>query len=70
MAELHYGVVQQDGRWIIIGQNLRYGSYKHRSSAVRAARRLARQSIGRAVTLHIQDDAGPILRTQNLPEEA
>ena len=70
MAELHYGVVQQNGRWIIIGQNLRYGSYKHRSSAVRAARRLARQTIGRPVTIHVQDESGAILRPQNVPEDA
>jgi hypothetical protein len=70
VAEIHYGVVQQGGRWIIIGQNLRYGSYKHRSSAVRALRRLARQTVGRPVTLHIQDEGGPILRPQSTPEEA
>jgi Arc/MetJ-type ribon-helix-helix transcriptional regulator len=69
MAELHYGVVQQNGRWIIIGQNLRYGAYKHRSSAVRAARRLAEQALGRPVTLHIQDEAGSMLRPQKVADE-
>jgi hypothetical protein len=66
MAELHYGVVQQNGRWIIIGKHLRVGGYAHRSSAVRAARRLAAQAAGLPVMLHIQDETGRMLPPQRL----
>ncbi|MDB5444469.1 MAG: hypothetical protein JWP73_2845 [Phenylobacterium sp.] len=61
MAEVHYGVVQQGDRWLIIGDNLRFGAYPRRSSAVRAARRLAETSVGRAVQLHIQAETGELL---------
>jgi hypothetical protein len=66
MADLHFGVVQQNGRWIIIGKNLRFGAYARRSSAVRAARRLADQAAGLPVTLHIQDETGRMLPPQRL----
>ncbi len=66
MAELHYGVVQQGGRWIIIGKNLRFGAFMRRSTAVRAARRLADQAAGLPVTLHIQDETGRMLPPQRL----
>ena len=39
MADINYGVVEQDGSWIIIGANLRYGSYPTREEAEDAARR-------------------------------
>lgn len=58
MAEVHYGVVQQDGVWIIIGDGLRFGSYKNRSAAERAVRRLAHKSSGLPVQLHVQDETG------------
>lgn len=60
MAEVHYGVIQQGGSWRIVGQNLRFGSYSVRSSAVRAARRLAAQSVPEGI-LHIQDETGELL---------
>ena len=60
MSDVHYGVVQQNGRWIILGANLRFGSYARRSSAVRAARRLAEISSGLPVQLHVQDEDGEL----------
>jgi hypothetical protein len=60
MAELHYGVVQQFGAWIIIGDHLRFGSYKTRKGAERAARRLASKSSGLPVQLHVQDETGEL----------
>jgi hypothetical protein len=60
MADVDYGVVQQDGLWRIIGQGLRFGAYKDRASAERAARRLARQSAGLPVRLHLQNEAGEL----------
>jgi hypothetical protein len=59
MAEIHYGVVEQDGAWIIIGENLRYGSYPSRIEAEEAARRLANKSAG-PVQLHVQDESGEL----------
>ena len=61
MADVHYGVVQQDGAWTIIGDSLHFGSYRTRWSAVRAARRLARKSGGLPVQLHVQTEAGELL---------
>lgn len=61
MSEIHYGVVQQGDRWLIIGDNLRFGAYRRRSSAVRAARRLADKSVGREVQLHLQAETGELL---------
>lgn len=58
MADVHYGVVQQDGAWTIIGENLHFGTYRTRWSAERAARRLAKSSAGLPVQLHIQDELG------------
>ena len=61
MSEVHYGVVQQGDRWLIIGENLRFGAYQRRSSAVRAVRRLAEKSAGPAVQLHLQAETGELL---------
>jgi len=66
MAELYYGVVQQFGAWIIIGDHLRFGSYKTRKSAERAARRLAGQSSGLPVQLHVQDETGELQPPERL----
>jgi hypothetical protein len=55
MPEAHYGVVEQGGHWIIIGECLRFGHYADRLSAERAARGLAEYS-AIEVQLHIQDD--------------
>ena len=58
MHAMHYGVVRIRGRWRIIGENLSYGDYKDRQQAERAALRLAEQSAGLPVQLHVQDELG------------
>ncbi len=60
MAEVNYGVVQQNGVWIIIGRGLHFGSYKTRGGAERAARRLGNKSVGLPVQLHVQDESGEL----------
>jgi hypothetical protein len=65
MAEMHYGVVEQDGRWVIIGAGLRYGAYEDRASAEQAARQLAASSSVR-VNLHVQDETGQLLPPEGL----
>lgn len=60
MTEVHYGVVHQNGAWIIIGDGLRFGSYESREGAERAARRLASKSSGLPVQLHVQDESGKL----------
>ncbi len=67
MTEVQYGVVQQNGAWTIIGDGLRFGAYKNRASAERAARRLAQQSSGLPVTLHVQDESGQLRPPETLP---
>ncbi|WP_372785432.1 hypothetical protein [Phenylobacterium sp.] len=69
MADVHYGVVQQDGAWTIIGESLHFGSYKTRWSAERAARRLARKSGGLPVQLHVQDETGVLMPPARLVSE-
>jgi len=61
MADINYGVVQQNGVWTIIGRSLRFGSYKTKRGAEAAARRLAAKSgAGLPVRLHVQDEAGEL----------
>jgi hypothetical protein len=62
MADVHYGVVRQDGSWIIIGEHLKFGAYKRRAAAVRAAQRLGDKSCGLPFHLHVQDELGAELR--------
>jgi hypothetical protein len=66
--EVHYGVVQQDGRWRIVGRNLRFGSYARQSAAVKAARRLAERSLPTGV-LHIQDESGELLPPERIGDD-
>lgn len=63
MTTVHYGVVQLDGAWTIIGKGLRFGSYRTRVAAERAARRLASKSAGLDVQLHVQDSTGRLRTT-------
>lgn len=63
MTTVHYGVVQLDGAWTIIGKGLRFGSYRTRAAAERAARRLASKSAGLDVQLHLQDSSGRLRAT-------
>lgn len=68
MAEVHYGVVRQDGRWRIVGRNLRFGSYVRQSAAVTAARRLAQRSLPAGI-LHIQDETGELLPPERIGDD-
>jgi hypothetical protein len=68
MWEVHYGVVRQGGRWQIIGDHLRFGSYRLQSSAVEAARRLAKTSVGETVQLHVQQETGELLPPETLDD--
>jgi hypothetical protein len=65
MTEAHYGVVEQGGHWIIIGDGLRFGHYADRQTAERAARGLA-ESAAVDVQLHVQDDTGVLLPPERL----
>ncbi|MDB5460718.1 MAG: hypothetical protein JWO72_2459 [Caulobacteraceae bacterium] len=66
MADVHYGVVEQDGVWIIIGDGLRFGSFADKDRAERAARNLADISSGLTVQLHVQDETGELLPPERL----
>jgi hypothetical protein len=68
MTEVHYGVVRQDGRWRIVGRNLRFGSYARQSAAVTAVRRLAESSLPAGI-LHIQDETGELLPPEQIGED-
>ena len=61
MVDVHYGVIQQNGAWSIIGKSLRFGSYPTRRLAEQAARRLAKKSSGLPVQLHVQTELGELL---------
>lgn len=60
MTEVHYGVVRVGDHWAIVGDHLRFGSYRTRNQASAAATRLAEQStgVGLPVLLHVQDEDG------------
>ena len=60
MLDIRYGVVFQNGAWVIIGEGLRFGAYSTRSEAVTAAQRLAMVSAGLPVELHLQDETGQL----------
>jgi len=60
MTDVHYGVVQHDGAWTIIGDHLRFGHYRRRSAAIRAAQRLGEKSCGLPFHLHVQDESGQL----------
>lgn len=68
MTDVHYGVVRRGGTWNIIGDNLRFGSYKTRVSAERAARRLASKSSGLPVQLHVQNESGELQPPERLTQ--
>jgi hypothetical protein len=69
MPEIHYGVVRQEGLWRIIGDHLRFGSYRQQSSAVAAARRLAENSAAGPVQLHVQQETGELLPPETFDED-
>lgn len=63
MSEVNYGVVRISGRWTIIGAGLRYGAYETREEAEEAMRRLAAQTAGLPVNLHVEDEHGQLRRS-------
>ena len=64
MLDLNYGVVAIAGRWTIIGDGLRFGSFATADEAKAAAQRLAEQAVELPVTLHVQDRFGQLHRAQ------
>jgi hypothetical protein len=66
MTEVNYGVVQRNGAWTIIGDGLSFGAYQSRTLAEQAARRLAQQSSGLPVRLHVQDESGELRPPEKL----
>jgi hypothetical protein len=58
--EIHYGVVQIDGRWMVISEGLRSGPYDSQDEAEQTARRMADQAAGLDVQLHLQDETGEL----------
>ena len=60
MIEVHYGVVQIDGQWMVISDGLRSGPYDSQEAAEQVARRMAEQAAGLEVQLHLQDEAGEL----------
>jgi hypothetical protein len=63
MIEVHYGVVQIGGRWTIISEGLRFGSYATAAEAEYTARNMAKLA-GLPVQLHLQDEAGQLRREE------
>jgi len=70
MTIIQYGVVGQFGKWTIIGDNLKYGSYLTSAQAERAATRLALHSGGLPVLLHVQDETGELKRPTQVTTNA
>lgn len=66
MIEVHYGVVQIDGHWMVISDGLRAGPYDSQEAAEAAVRRMADQAAGLEVQLYVQDELGE-LRHESLP---
>lgn len=64
MLEIHYGVVQIEGEWMVIAEGLRLGRYPTEAAAELVARRMADESAGLEVQLHLQDAAGELHREQ------
>ena len=58
--EIHYGVVQIDGHWMVISEGLRSGPYESREIAEQTARRMAAQAAGLDVQLHVQAEFGEL----------
>ncbi len=60
MLEIHYGVVQIDGQWMVISEGLRAGPYATDVEAHEVAQRMAAEAAGLEVSLHIQDETGAL----------
>jgi hypothetical protein len=68
MIEIHYGVVQIDGEWMVIGKGLRSGPYPTKDEAEQVARRMAAEAAGLTVQLHLQDESGELHHEQQSGE--
>ena len=68
MMSVQYGVVRIDGRWTVISQGLRYGSYETGAEAEQVARLMADQA-ALPVELHLQNEAGELRREQHVPTD-
>ena len=64
MLGIHYGVVQIRGEWMVIAEGLRLGPYPTEAEAEQVVRRMADESAGLNVQLHLQNDAGELRREQ------
>ena len=60
MIEIHYGVVQIDGQWMIISEGLRAGPYATDAEARGVAQRMAAEAAGMDVSLHVQSGTGEL----------
>jgi hypothetical protein len=58
MLDIHYGVVQIDGQWMVISEGLRAGPYATDAEAREVAQRMAAEAAGLDVSLHVQDERG------------
>ena len=65
MIEVHYGVVRIDGRWTIISEGLRFGSYDKAAEVEQIAQHIADRAAGLPVQLHLQNDAGEVRQDQH-----
>ena len=64
MIEVHHRVFCIDGRWTIISEGLRFGSYDSAAEAEQVAKHIADQAAGLPVWLYLQNDAGEVRREQ------
>jgi hypothetical protein len=62
MIEIHYGVVQIDGQWMVISEGLRTGPYPTDDEAREVAQRMAAEAAGLTVHLHVQGETGALHR--------
>jgi hypothetical protein len=65
MLEIHYGVVQINGDWMVISEGLRSGPYPTEADAEHIARRMADEAAGLAVQIHLQDETGELHHEQH-----
>ena len=69
MISVQYGVVRIDGRWMVISEGLRFGSYDTAAEAEHVARLMADQAPVLPVHLHLQDEAGELHHEQYPPND-
>ena len=62
---MQYGVVRLAGRWTIISEGLRFGSYATENEAEEVVRRMADQAAGLKVQLHLQRENGELRREEH-----